>query len=130
MEPLLGLSLLVSFLLTIYTLPAWIKKCRQVGLLWEDMNKVDRVKKVAASGGIVVVFAFVLGVLSYIALKTFVIGGAGEIVNIFALLSVILILALVGFVDDMLGWTSKGLSILFRLLLLIVEQKLWDCLLE
>jgi len=88
-----------------------------VGFLWEDMNKVDKKKSVAASGGIIVVISFVVGVLSYIAMKTFVLGGNGEVTQIFALLSLILLVSLIGFVDDVLGWTSKGLSIKFRLFL-------------
>ena len=71
----------------------------------------------AASGGVIVVVSFVLGVLVYIALKTFVIDGNGEVLEIFALLSVILFLALIGFIDDVLGWTYKGLSARFRLFL-------------
>ncbi len=117
MENILAVSILLSFVLAFYALPKWIKKCRDVGLLWEDMNKVHRKKNVAASGGIIVVISFVVGVLSYIALKTFVLGGNGEVTKIFALLTVILILALVGFVDDVLGWTFRGLSIKFRLFL-------------
>jgi len=116
MEILLIVAILLSFILTVYALPMWIRKCREVGLLWEDMNKVKRVKNVAASGGVIVVIAFILGVLSYIAVRTFVLDGNGESLEIFALLTVILILALVGFIDDVLGWTYKGLSIKFRLL--------------
>jgi UDP-N-acetylglucosamine--dolichyl-phosphate N-acetylglucosaminephosphotransferase len=117
MESVLILSVLVSFILALYALPKWIKKCREVGFLWEDMNKVHRRKNVAASGGIIVVISFIVGVLFYIAIKTFLLGGNGEITQIFALLTVILILALVGFVDDVLGWTFRGLSIRFRLFL-------------
>jgi len=116
------ISVLLSFVLTLYALPKWIKKCREVGFLWEDMNKIKRVKNVAASGGIIVVIAFVLGVLSYIAIKTFILNGNGENLEIFALLNVILILALVGFVDDVLGWTFRGLSIRFRLFLAFVAS--------
>lgn len=115
-------SLVISFLLMLYTLPKWIKKCRDVGLLWGDMNKINQSKRVAASGGVVVVLSFVMGVLSYIAIRTFILGSNGEIVEIFALLSVVLILALVGFVDDVLGWTSKGLSIRFRLFLALIAS--------
>jgi len=115
MKILIFISVLISLLLTLYALPKWIKKCKQDGLLWKDMNKRDESKKVAASGGFIVVMAFVLGVLSYIAIRTFLLDGNGEVLEIFALLSVILILALVGFVDDILGWTFKGLSIKFRL---------------
>ena len=86
---------LVSFLLTLLLLPEWIKICRRVGLLWEDMNKFKHPKNVAASGGVVVVMAFVLGVLTYIALKTFVFGGTVRALEIFALLSVILIFLVV-----------------------------------
>lgn len=117
MENLLALSILLSFVLCFYALPKWIQKCREVGLLWEDMNKVDKRKSVAASGGIIVVISFVVGVLSYIALKTFFLGGNGEVTKIFALLSLILLVGLIGFVDDVLGWTSRGLSIKFRLFL-------------
>ena len=117
MKSVLIVSILLSFILTLYALPKWIKKCREVGFLWEDMNKLDREKNIAASGGIIIVISFIVGVLSYIAIRTFIIGSDGEITKIFALLSVILILALIGFVDDVLGWTFRGLSIRFRLFL-------------
>lgn len=122
MNNLLLVSVFLSFLLSFYALPKWIKKCREVGFLWEDMNKVSKNKSVAASGGIIVVISFVVGVLSYIAMKTFILGGDGEITKIFALLAVILILALVGFVDDVLGWTFRGLSIRFRLFLAFIAS--------
>ncbi len=117
MEIILFSSIIISFILTALILPKWIKKCRRVGLLWEDMNKFNRVKKVAASGGIVVVMSFILGVLSYIAIRTFILNGNGTNLHIFALLGVILILALIGITDDLLGWQHGGLSAKFRLFL-------------
>lgn len=122
MEILLLIPVLIGFVLTALFLPKWIKKSREVGLLWEDMNKVDHPQNVAGSGGVVVVFAFVLGVLSYVAVKTFVFGGNGEILEIFSLLSVILILAIVGLTDDLLGWKHGGLSIKFRLFLALMAS--------
>ena len=38
-EVLLLVSLAISFLLTVAVLPLWIRKTRQIGFLWEDMNK-------------------------------------------------------------------------------------------
>jgi len=111
------ISVLVSFLLTVLLMPKWIRICRKIGLLWEDMNKSGHPKNVASSGGIVVVMAFVLGVLTYVALKTFVFGGTVRALEIFALLSVILILGIAGLVDDLLGWKHGGLSMRIRLLL-------------
>ena len=114
---LLLISVFVSFLLAVLVLPRWIKKCRKIGLVWEDMNKFGHPKNVASSGGVMVVMAFVLGVLSYVALKTFVFEGTVQALEIFALLSVILILGIVGLTDDLLGWKHYGLSIKMRLLL-------------
>ena len=117
MEYVLLISVLVSFLLTVSFLPMWIRTCRKIGLVWEDMNKFGHPKNVAASGGIVVIMAFVLGVLSYVALKTFLFGGQVMTLEIFALLSMILIFGLAALVDDMLGWKRGGLPMRIRLLL-------------
>jgi len=118
MEILLLFSLVISFLLTVMVLPFWIKKTRQIGFLWEDMNKYKHPKNVAAAGGIIVVIAFVLGVLYYISIRTFLIESTNGIsLEIFALLSVILILAIIGIIDDLLGWKHGGLSVRMRLTL-------------
>lgn len=117
MEYILLASVLVSFFISVVFLPMWIRICRKLGLVWEDMNKFGHPKNVASSGGVVVVMAFVLGVLSYIALKTFLFGGQNKALEIFALLAVVLILGIVGLVDDLLGWKRGGLSMRIRLLL-------------
>jgi len=110
-EALILLSLVISFILVFLTIPFWIRKAKGVGLVWEDMNKPGHPRNVAGSGGIIVVIAFVLGVLYYIAVRTFVIkDNNGISVEIFALLSVVLILTIVGIIDDLLGWRNKGLS--------------------
>ena len=117
-EFLLLLSLALSFLLTVLVLPFWIKKTRGIGFLWEDMNKYKHKKNISAAGGVVVVIAFVLGVLYYIAIRTFLIDSIDGIsLEIFALLSVILILAMVGIIDDLFGWKKGGLSARVRLVL-------------
>ncbi len=109
-------SILISFILSLNLLPKWIKKCRQLGLTWEDMNKFHSIKKTASSGGVVVVMAFIFGVLSYVAIRTFLIKSQNGVnVELFALLASILILGLIGLVDDLFGWKSGGLSIKSRL---------------
>lgn len=117
-EVLLLVSLVISFVLTVTVIPLWIKKTRQIGFLWEDMNKYKHPKNIAAAGGVVVVIAFVLGVLYYIAIRTFLIESVDGIsLEIFALLSVILILAIIGIIDDLFGWRHGGLSVRMRLIL-------------
>ena len=117
MEYLLLISVAVSFLLTVFLMPKWIAVCRKIGLTWEDMNKFGHPKNVAASGGIIVIMSFVLGVMTYLAMKTFLFSGQAMSLEIFALLSVILILGIVGLTDDLLGWKNRGLSMRIRLIL-------------
>src|SRR3989344_8002560 len=118
MKILLLFSLVISFVLTFLTVPFWIRKAKMSGLIWEDMNKPGFPKNVAGSGGIVVIMAFVIGVLYYVAVRTFFIQESnGTSLEIFALLSVILILSIVGIIDDLLGWKNKGLSKRTRILL-------------
>ena len=86
MNYLLLISTLISFFLTLLMLPYWIKKCKNIGLLWEDMNKFGHPRNVASSGGIIVIMSFILGVLSYVALKIFLFGGTIRALEIFSLL--------------------------------------------
>lgn len=122
MNLILLFPVFISFILTLVALPKWIRRCNSVGLLWEDMNKFEHPKNVASSGGIVVIMAFILGVLSYIAIKTYYFGISGLNEVIFALLSTILILAIVGLTDDLLGWRHGGLSIKVRLFLVLAAS--------
>ena len=123
MEMLLFIPLIISLAIGLFMLPKWIKKCHEVGLLWEDMNKFNHPKNVASSGGIVVVMAFVFGVLFYIAIRRFVFQDVdGTTIEIFALLGVILILAIVGLTDDLLGWKHGGLSAGFRIFLALLAS--------
>ena len=122
MEYLLLISFLVSFSIVILVLPFWIRKCKQLDLLWEDMNKIGHPRNVASSGGIIVVMAFILSILFYIALKTFVFGGTVHALEIFSLISVILILGIIGLTDDLLGWKHGGLSSRLRVFLALVAS--------
>ncbi|MEK6741651.1 MAG: glycosyl transferase family 4 [Nanoarchaeota archaeon] len=122
-EVLILIALVISFLLTFFTMPFWIKKMKRVGLVWEDMNKPNKPKNVGGSGGIVVVIAFVVGVLYYIAIRTFLLKNQnGVSLEIFALLSVVLILCIVGIIDDLLGWRNKGLSKRTRIILAFIAS--------
>ncbi len=122
MNLILLFSIVLSFILTVVTLPFWIRKAKIAGLIWEDMNKWKNPKNVAGSGGMVVVMAFTIGVLYYIATRTFFFREPSISLEIFALLSVVLILALVGIIDDLFGWKNKGLSVRSRILLAFVAS--------
>ena len=119
MESILLATIFVSFFCTFLAMPFWIRKAKQIGLVWEDMNKLRHPKNVVGSGGLIVVFGFLLGVLIYIAIKTFYFKDGGEIISyLFAILAVLLISSIVGIVDDLFGWQKGGLSARSRLFLI------------
>lgn len=118
MEPLILFSIFASFFCTYLILPFWIKKAKQIGLLWEDMNKPKHPKNVAGSGGIAVFWGAAIGILIYIAVNTFILKiGFGILTPIFALLSVLFLSSFVGLIDDLFGWQKGGLSAKSRMIL-------------
>jgi len=99
-------------------MPSWIKQAKKYGLVGKDIQKVKK-EEVAESGGIIVLLGTSLGILSYVAVSVFVFKeGGGDLIKIFALLSVLLISAMVGLMDDLLGW-KKGLSRKIRILIIL-----------
>ena len=115
--PLLLGIIVVSFLVTLIGMPYWIKQAHKFNLVGKDMHKTDK-REVAEGGGMIALLGTAFGILLYVALETFVFNDKSNLVSIFALLSVLLISAIVGIMDDFLGW-KKGLSKKIRLLIIL-----------
>ncbi|MFZ1970844.1 MAG: glycosyl transferase family 4 [Candidatus Nanoarchaeia archaeon] len=115
---LLG-TVLVSFFVTLIVMPFWIRKAKEIGLVWEDMNKPKREKNVAGSGGIVAVLATLIGIFLYIAIQTFYFKSSEDTIQIFAIISSLFLVAGIGLVDDLFGWQKGGMSIRSRLILVL-----------
>jgi UDP-N-acetylglucosamine--dolichyl-phosphate N-acetylglucosaminephosphotransferase len=105
---ILLIPVLMSFAIVVLMLPSWIKRTKSVGLVGDDMNKYENVK-VSEAGGLCVVAGFSLGILLYIALKIFYFKTDSNIIEIFALLCTVIIIAFIGMIDDIFGW-KIGLS--------------------
>ncbi len=115
MNPLLLIPLLTSFLVSFLAIPKWIKRAKKEGLVGKDIHKY-RKKEVAESGGIIVIFGFLLGLLIYVSLKTFYFSSQANLIKILATTTSLLILSFVGLMDDILGWKT-GLNRKTRLFL-------------
>ncbi len=119
MNPLLITTMLISAFCTLAIIPFWIGKAKQIGLVWEDMNKPVKKKNVAGSGGIAVVLGTVIGIFVYLALGTFYFKFENHTVELFAMLGSLLLVSGVGLIDDLFGWRKGGLSIRSRLILVL-----------
>jgi len=117
MESILIISLLLGFFVTFFFTPIWIKRARDVNLFGEDIHKISK-EKISEAGGVCTLLGFLFGTLSYIAIKTFYFKDMNQSIEIFALLSVILITSFIGLLDDILGWRI-GLNRKTRIFFLI-----------
>src|SRR3989344_375635 len=116
---ILILPLVISLLIVLFLMPVWIKKVKSIGLVWTDMNKIKS-EKVAGSGGLIVLLAFLLSSLVYIAYRVFMLESTnGYLIEIFALLITVMFMGFIGFIDDLFGWRHGGLSINSRMMLVI-----------
>ncbi|MEK6855011.1 MAG: glycosyl transferase family 4 [Nanoarchaeota archaeon] len=120
MEKIIFIPVLASFFVTLFLMPYWIRKARQMGLIWSDMNKFSK-DKVSGSGGVVVVLGFIIGALVFIAYLVFYLDQKNSnLVAILAMLNVVLMLACIGFIDDLFGWRKGGLSRRLRIIIVFI----------
>ena len=119
MDPLLITVMLISFLVTLMIIPFWIRKTKQIGLVWRDMNKPQRKKNISGSGGVAVVVGTIIGIFIYMALGTFYFKILDHTIEMFAIISSLLLIAGVGLIDDLFGWRKGGLSMRSRLILIL-----------
>lgn len=96
----------VSFLITLGVLPTWIKRARATGFVGRDVHKNG--KETPEMGGLAVILGVVIALTFYIGLMVFAYGG-NSLLFLLAAMCTILIAAMIGMTDDMLGWRI-GLS--------------------
>lgn len=93
-------SMLVSFTVTFLIVPYFMQFLRAGGVVGLDLHKRNR-PKLPTSGGTCVAFGVLAGLLTYIGLTTFLNGAPSDITNLLAVISSILIVMFVGFLDDL-----------------------------
>lgn len=119
MNYFLILPLAVSIIVVLLLMNWWIRKVKSIGLVWDDMNKIKG-EKVSGSGGLIVLLAFLLSVLCYVAYRVFILESEnGFLLEIFVILTMVTFMGFVGFIDDLFGWRKGGLSARSRILLAI-----------
>ncbi len=90
------------FLLALLVTKAWQKLAFRAGLTTVDQNK-DNKPTIAEPGGLAVLLSFLLAVLGFVFVKTYILESQTHLVETFALLLSTLLAGSLGFVDDVLG---------------------------
>ncbi|MDD5133671.1 MAG: glycosyl transferase family 4 [Candidatus Nanoarchaeia archaeon] len=96
----------LSFLLMLFSAKYVIRFLKKINLIVKDMNKKDK-PLVPISGGLMVLGGMVFSFLIFIFIQTFIYSNQPYVVNIFAVLTTLLLITLVGFIDDLLIHKSK-----------------------
>lgn len=117
MESILIIPLLIGLFLTLFFIPLWINRAKKVGLTGRNIHKKEE-QYISEAGGICVLIGFIISILLYIAIKTFILKTNITTVEIFALLTTVLIAGMIGFIDDILGW-KIGLNRKTRIIFLV-----------
>src|SRR3989338_3107292 len=107
---------IISFLATLFVTPWLIRYLRRIGLNVKDQNKENK-PFVPISGGLAVLFGVMAGLLVFIFYRTFFsTNNIGLVINernlmlIFAAMIYLLIITLIGFLDDLVIDKNKESS--------------------
>lgn len=99
MPTILNISIIVSFLVTFFIVPYFIRYFKFVKLTSTDVHKRGK-PMIPHSAGIPVAIGITAALLIYIFLNVFVYGDSTQLLKIFAMLTSILIITAAGFIDD------------------------------
>ena len=95
------ISLIISFLVVIYLTPWLIKYLRKINLVVKDQNKKNK-PLVPISGGMAVMAGLFTGIMTYVFFQTFYFHYKEPMLYLFGGLTTIIMITLVGFIDDLL----------------------------
>ncbi len=97
----------ITFMMSLAMISFWIKTAEKRGFISRDMNKPGEIY-VADGGGLWVLISVSFGLMAIIALNRYISGDLRYIDEAFALITLLLLAGLLGFIDDIFGW-KKGL---------------------
>lgn len=100
---LLILTPVLAFFGTLLIIPVWLRAAKKAGLIGKDINKYNA-PEVAEAGGLAVIIGFIFAVMAYLIINNFIFHNIEYQLEIFAITTAILFIAVFGLVDDTLGW--------------------------
>lgn len=96
-------AFVISFGVTFFLIPQWIKYAKKLKILGQDMHKVDKAA-IPEAGGLVVICGIIFGLLFYALVQVFVFGNQQAMMFVLGSIGSILCVAIIGVMDDFRGW--------------------------
>lgn len=93
----------ISFGVTFFLTPKWIRYAKKIKLVGQDMHKVNRVV-IPEAGGLIIICAIVFSLLYYAGVQVFYLNNKDAMMFITGAVGSILCVAIVGVMDDFRGW--------------------------
>lgn len=90
----------ISFFITLFATPFFIRFFKYVGLTAKDAHKTDN-RLVARGGGIPVLAGLLAGLMCYVFIQTFIYSTTKNLVYLFAAITTLILICLLGFFDDL-----------------------------
>lgn len=101
------LAVLVSFAAALFVTPKFIRFLEAAGITGKDIQKKEK-PIIAEMGGPAVLTGFLAGIFFFIWMKVFLYGEVENLIELFAGITTILIITIIGMFDDLSGLTRKG----------------------
>lgn len=102
-----SICLLFALFVNFFIIKYWIDIAKKSeSMLVPDMNKYKK-PLIPKTGGIAVMVSTILAIFIYIFFKTFVLQTTTHFAEVLALIVVLLLAGLIGFIDDIFGWRKS-----------------------
>ncbi|MFH1591809.1 MAG: hypothetical protein ABIB47_00370 [Candidatus Woesearchaeota archaeon] len=108
--PLLYLGPIIGFFTALVATPTLIRYLNRIKLIVKDQNKEDKAL-VPISGGLAVISGILAGIMFYIFILVFAYKDTSQTTTIFAVLTTILLMTLIGFLDDLIINKTQDASV-------------------
>lgn len=97
------LAFVISFGVTFFLIPKWIKYAEKLNIMGQDMHKVGK-SKIPEAGGLIIVSAIIFALLFYAGVQVFLMDNQEAMMFVIGSIGSILCVAIIGVMDDFRGW--------------------------
>jgi UDP-N-acetylglucosamine--dolichyl-phosphate N-acetylglucosaminephosphotransferase len=97
------IAYVISFGMTFFLIPKWIRYARKIGLVGRDMHKIGDVL-IPEAGGLIVVTSIVFSLSFLAAVHIFYYQDQWTMMHIIGVIGSLLCVAMIGVMDDFRGW--------------------------